>query len=131
MKHHHHNTTCETGETLARYRDQALKQEQRVLLLFQDNPRKGFTPSQVHQLVMPECPPTSPRRAMSNLTRDNELVKLDEKRQGPHGRPEHVWVLAPPGSAPAPVKRPRRSRAPSKPSAPPPGDDSRQLGLFS
>jgi hypothetical protein len=34
---------------------------------------------------------TSVRRSMNTLTRDCQLTKLGETREGPYGRPERLW----------------------------------------
>lgn len=95
--HSHHNTTNETGFTLSRLEGKARTQEDRVLEFFQQNPRAdGWTPSQVNSQVMSNCPITSTRRAMTNLTKRGKLMMTDHKRNGPFGRPEHTWTLPEP-----------------------------------
>ena len=41
-------------------------------------------------------PLTSIRRAITNLTTDERLVRLDFQRTGIYGRPEHLWAVATP-----------------------------------
>jgi len=98
--HSHHNTTDETGDTAVKFEATASTQEARVLAFFRDHFREdGWTPSEVNRLVMPECPLTSTRRAITNLTHDGELVRTNIKRRGPYGRPEFAWRTVAPEQA--------------------------------
>lgn len=87
------NTTAEAGQTLATYRQSAMKQEEAVLALFRAR-RLPMSPSQVHRHLGPGMTPlTSIRRAMSNLTRDGLLEKMEVKVEGIYSHPEHLWRL--------------------------------------
>lgn len=98
--HSHHNTTHETGETLAGLEAAARTQEDRVLAFFRNHFRSvGWTPSEVNEIIMPESPLTSTRRAMTNLTYDGKLVRTEIKRTGPYGRAEFAWQVAGPEQA--------------------------------
>ena len=57
------------------------------------NPWRGMTPFEVRESVLPECPITSARRAMTNLTESGLLVKTDMRRER-YGKKNHVWRLA-------------------------------------
>lgn len=96
----HHNTTHETGETLVEAEAAARTQEDRVLAFFRNNRRAGgWTPSEVNKIIMPDCPLTSTRRAMTNLTYDGKLVRTEIKRRGPYGRAEFAWQTPGPEQA--------------------------------
>lgn len=87
----HHNTTHETGTRLAEYTSKAQSQEDKVLELFkrQDRP---MSPWEVWE-YFPNWPPTSARRAITNLTHSGLLEKTNIKRTGLYGRPEYFWRL--------------------------------------
>lgn len=88
------NTTAETGQTLATYRQSAMKQEEAVLALFRAR-RLPMSPSQVWRHIDPDRTPlTSIRRAMRDLTLDGHLERLEVKVEGVYGRPEHLWRLS-------------------------------------
>ena len=98
MPEHHYNTTHETGQQLLNLEARASSQEETILQFFKQSPNY-YTPSQIRKLAfsplrMPEI--TSVRRAMTNLTRDNCLIKTLTKRMGPLGHREHCWILAVP-----------------------------------
>ena len=94
MTETYHNTTHERGQILVDYQGQTLCQDGAVLEFFQDHPRQLFTPSEIHHRVFaPNVPLTSTRRAISNLTRKGKLVKTNQKKDGPFGRPEYLWRL--------------------------------------
>ncbi len=71
----------------------AVAQDVAVLTFFRLRPWESFSPSQIHGVVGKGAPVTSIRRAMTNLTKKGCLVKLKDKRTGPFGRPEHLWIL--------------------------------------
>ena len=84
-----YNTTGSTGEQLKLFEQQAQNQEARVRSAFQ---QVGWmTPSECWKQFFPECPITSVRRAMTNLTEEGWLVKTDLQKAGPWGKPEYVW----------------------------------------
>lgn len=90
----YYNTTQETGETLKSYTDKNLKQQDRVIAFFKSRPEMSFSPSEVwNQVFKHSCPLTSVRRAMTDLTSMGELKRLDTKKTGAYGRPEHFWKL--------------------------------------
>ena len=91
----YHNTTDSSGQTLIEYNQKAQTQEQKILNYFK---RTGemLTPSEVYNDLFKgsNIPITSIRRAMSNLTRDKELVKTEHQAPGKLGKPEYIWRLA-------------------------------------
>lgn len=90
--------TCElAGAPLTLVRRQAGEQCQRVLAIFRARPSAQLGPSQVWKLGdTPEQPwlLTSVRRAMTTLSAGDApaLRKLLEMRDGPYGKPEHLWA---------------------------------------
>lgn len=81
------------GEGRARHQEEAL------LAWFRLSPGRSYTPSEVHSLCGLECPLTSIRRALTNLTDRGDLKHhITEKRVGPWGSRESCWSLAEEGS---------------------------------
>lgn len=68
-------------------------QESKVLQFFIDNPNNSYAPHEVQRSVLPRCPITSARRAMTNLTKANVLFKTDEKVLGSYGKYVYTWEL--------------------------------------
>ena len=94
MTDSYYNTTGATGALLTEYETAATSQEQLIRDYFRTRPGMMYSPSQVQRhLGLLATPLTSIRRAMTNLTTANLLIKLDKQTTGPYGRPEHVWQL--------------------------------------
>jgi hypothetical protein len=100
-----YNTTHETGVSRIHCERVAEHQDARVLAFFQSHAGELFTPSEVWVRTGMEAqniPLTSVRRAITNLTPDEEgkrlsltptpLVRTTTKRPGHYGRKEHCWV---------------------------------------
>ena len=90
MNHHWHNTTDES------YEDRAISQEEKILTWFREHPHIEATPFNIQQWCMPTSPITSVRRAMSNLTRDGKLEKMDKKVIEVYGISNYLWRLKEP-----------------------------------
>lgn len=86
------NTTGQTGDQLAEYRERAATQEAVILQFFQEHPRNTYTPSDLTKLL-PRAPLTSIRRAVTDLTRQGLLEKTTSQKNGIYNRPEHKWRL--------------------------------------
>lgn len=73
------------------------RQEVAILKIAEGMAHGRFSPSQMLQRLE-ECgrniPITSVRRAISDLTRNGDLVKTDKQVMGIYGRKEYVWELA-------------------------------------
>lgn len=101
MSHNFHNTVDYKGEELEKADKKAKKQAEAILDFFHSKPFKHMTPSFVYNALLAsgeideKVPITSIRRAMSNLTRDHELRKSENKIKGPLGVSEHEWVYEP------------------------------------
>ena len=87
-----YNTIHETGSALKESHHRARSQEDRILnyfLMF----GKSLSPSMILQKMNLNCPLTSVRRAITNLTLDNKLIKTDKYAIGTYGKREHLWRL--------------------------------------
>ena len=87
-----HNTINLTGPELRSAQSSAKSQEAEILKLFRQG-WQTFTPSEVLRKLDTKAPITSIRRAITNLTTQGFLVKLDYTIRGPLGKPEHLWAL--------------------------------------
>lgn len=95
MKTSYYNTTHSTRGQLSRFEGKALSQEERILEWFREYEQPA-SPSGLCQLLYHgQVPVTSIRRAFTNLTNAGDLVKTDNQVEGPYGRPEYQWKLAP------------------------------------
>jgi Fe2+ or Zn2+ uptake regulation protein len=92
-----HNTTNESGQLLMDFITKATKQNEIIKDFFAWNYHGKFTASMVHDHLAKsgydKWPLTSVRRAMTDLAKTGILDKLEEKREGPYGRPEHFYTF--------------------------------------
>ena len=98
-----HNTTKETGATLAQSTSKALTQDECVLAYFKNYDNLGATPERVlrHFKIMEtlsdskwhNTPVTSIRRSFSNLKQRGLIYKTDLMIMGDYGKEIHVWKL--------------------------------------
>lgn len=89
------NTTGVTGNLLEDFNQKADSQECLIEGFFKRHGRRAFSPSDVQGEVLPSAPLTSVRRAMTNLTHQGLLRKLDATKLGRYDRPEHLWTAPP------------------------------------
>ena len=92
----YYNTTNLTGADLVEATQKAGAQEEVILAFFKAKKIEKFawSPSEVWEACFfGRCPLTSVRRAMTNLTNQGKLERMDEQKKGPYGRPEHYWRL--------------------------------------
>ena len=89
----YYNTVRKDGEQLKMALDKTETQEDLVLLLFRNNPYKNYTPFEVLKELGIKAPITSIRRAITDLTQDGKLRKLDIRRVGEYGEPNYTWML--------------------------------------
>jgi len=90
----YYNTTNETGEALKDSQVKAETQTEQILTLFKYRPEGHYTPSEIHKLLQRlNCPLTSIRRGISDLTKDGKLERTGFKRKGIFGKPEFCWTL--------------------------------------
>lgn len=90
----YYNTNRESGMTLRDSKRRAYTQEERVHQFFQGHRGELFTPDDIHTMVFEgQCPLTSVRRAMTNLTTAGYLEKLLIRRRGTYDKMVHTWRL--------------------------------------
>ena len=98
----YYNTTKETGEQLAQSKAKAINQEDIIINIFlmcsmEHRCLINIAPSDIWNIYCKEykkIPLTSIRRAISNLTNKQQLVKTDKMKEGIYGKPEHCWRLS-------------------------------------
>lgn len=92
---HFHNSIGLAQDELARAISAAKTQEERIVFLFKLQ-GVAMTPAEVHTIYRkyyPECPITSIRRAITNLTNDGKLVKTNEQVKGNYNLVNYRWRL--------------------------------------
>lgn len=101
---HFHNTIASTGDTLVAHNITCKSQEDRILDIMK-NVHAGavslnkevdgyMTPFEVEKLyskLYRAVPITSIRRAMSNLTEENKITKMNFMKSGEYGKPNFTW----------------------------------------
>lgn len=90
----YYNTTHLSGDALKHAVAAAARQDQAILLLF-ENCGRPFSPSQVYRLMQKaghNWPITSVRRAITNLEQAGRLTKTGDLIIGLFGRPENTWI---------------------------------------
>ena len=89
----YYNTNRLIGIVLEDSKKTALKQQTAILHFFKVFPSRQFTPCEI-ETYFPEWPITSIRRAMTNLTQNEKLIKTHEMKIGKYGKQCHTWRLA-------------------------------------
>ena len=85
------DTNNEIGETLKKSREKALTQEDLILKFFDLHTKRSYTPFEIQRRVLPDCPITSVRRAMTCLADLGVLEKTDRMKAGEYGKMNHTW----------------------------------------
>lgn len=94
MSKNFYNTISATGQTLIEFSDKAKGQEDLILEFFQRHPNKEFTPAEITLFTfLNECPITSARRGITNLTIQGKLIKTGNQKAGAYGKPNYCWAL--------------------------------------
>ena len=88
-----YNTINIKGAELKQARNKTSRQKDKVLQFFKNNPASNYTPFDVHRILGLNCPVTSIRRAITDLTEQGELVKTDQQRRGEYGTKNYCWRL--------------------------------------
>lgn len=88
-----HNTIHLQGEELTTATNKAKRQQDAVLEFFEVNYGGCFTPLQVHRSLGLNCPETSIRRAITNLTTLGLLEKTPMKVAESYGKINYTWRL--------------------------------------
>lgn len=95
MSGHYFNTTRLSGEALRDAVRAAEKQDEAILTIYR-NARGPLSPSDVWaqcERAGKSWPLTSVRRAITNLTAADALVRLDVQKAGIYGKAEHLWSV--------------------------------------
>jgi predicted transcriptional regulator len=88
----YYNTIEEVGTALTESKKKTRKQEDLIYSLFQKR-NEPLSPSMVLSESGLNCPITSIRRAMTDLTNSGHIVKTDRQVRGMYNKPEHLWEL--------------------------------------
>jgi Fe2+ or Zn2+ uptake regulation protein len=94
MNHYHDTGTAGTKER--EYEGKAAQQDEAVLGILKLYYPASLSPSEVHEIYCQtgrDCPVTSIRRALTNLTKEGFLIKTDVMKDGQYGRKEHTWKV--------------------------------------
>lgn len=92
----YYNTNGESGQELSTSHKKANKQELAVLSVFESNVGEIYTPEEILRETGLNCPLTSIRRAISDLTKKGLLEKTEHRKMGIYGKMVHTWRLADP-----------------------------------
>ena len=88
----YYTTTSEKGQELKSSHSKARTQEEKIYSFFLTY-GQPLSPSMVLDKLNLDCPITSVRRAMTNLTENKKITKTDEYVKGLYGKREHLWRL--------------------------------------
>ena len=87
-----YETINQTDSALKESKKKTSKQEDLIYSLFVKRNRP-LSPSMVLSQSGLNCPITSIRRAMTDLTNLGKIVKTDRQIKGLYGKAEHLWQL--------------------------------------
>ena len=87
------NTIEETGQSLVQSTKKA-KNQQDIIYSYFVQTNRPLSPSMVLNELNLNCPITSIRRAITNLTDAGKIIKTDQYVKGNYGKLEHLWELA-------------------------------------
>ena len=95
MKANFYNTTNQSGIELQTSMQNAKNQEQRIMMIMKhcNEPMTPFDVLMVYNSFFEPVPITSIRRAMTNLTDDNELIKTCQQKAGQYGMKNYCWIV--------------------------------------
>ena len=88
----YYNTTREKGSRLKSSHTRTRTQEEKIYSFFLTF-GEPLSPSMILDKMSFQGPITSVRRALTNLTNEGKLTKLDELVMGSYGKKEHLWRL--------------------------------------
>ena len=76
--------------------EKAKKQDERVLLILtaKPYPQTAYNIWQTYQSWFNNCPITSIRRSLTNISHSGKVIKCPEMGQGQYGMLTHKWKLA-------------------------------------
>ena len=87
-----YNTINEQPSELTESIAKAKTQEEKIIKCFIQYERP-LSPSMVLSILNINCPITSIRRAMTNLSNEGKLEKTKDYVMGNYGKKEHLWRL--------------------------------------
>ena len=91
----YYNTAKATGDRLKKYKEKNNKQTDLILELFKLNPKLELSPFEVQTALkrfnVLRAPITSIRRAITDLTSNDRLVRTKTRKLGPYGRDSFCW----------------------------------------
>lgn len=87
-----YQTIDQVGSALKESNKKAKRQEDLIYSLFVQS-NQPLSPSMVLSQSGMNCPITSIRRAMTDLTNSGRIVKTDRQIKGMYGKAEHLWEL--------------------------------------
>jgi hypothetical protein len=87
------NTIEETGQNLVQSTKKA-KNQQDIIYRYFVQTNRPLSPSMVLNELDLNCPITSIRRAITNLTDSGKIIKTNQYVKGNYGKLEHLWELA-------------------------------------
>jgi hypothetical protein len=96
-----YNTIHLQGSNLVKAKKQAETQESKILDFLQANSKLSFTKYELKNALVNigkinvKTPESSISRALSNLYKENKILKLQEMRLGEFDKPNHLWQAAP------------------------------------
>ena len=88
----YYNTIEEVGSALTESNKKTRKQEELIFDLFVKR-NQPLSPSMVLTESGLNCPITSIRRAITDLTNLGKIVKTNRQVRGMYGKAEHLWEL--------------------------------------
>jgi len=87
-----YETINQTDSALKESKKKTRKQEDLIYSLFVKR-NQPLSPSMVLSQSGMNCPITSIRRAITDLTNSGRIVKTDRQVKGMYNKPEHLWEL--------------------------------------
>ena len=88
-----HNTINESGGRLTELKRIAATQQEKILQYFFFNSIYCFTPFEIQEVLLPNTPITSIRRAITNLTTQGHLIKEKEQKVEKYGVKNNYWAF--------------------------------------
>ena len=95
MLEHFHDTINASGDELIAHTITCKSQEERILAIFKEKQGVAMTPFyilDIYSKLYKEVPITSIRRAMSNLTEENKLIKTRNMKKEHFGKKNFLWT---------------------------------------
>jgi hypothetical protein len=96
-----YNTIHLQGSNLAKAKKQAETQESKILGFLQANKEQSFTKHEIKTALVNlgkinvKTPESSVSRALSNLYKEDKVLKLEQMRLGQFDKPNHLWQVTP------------------------------------